>query len=149
MPPADLLERLTSGELPAVVVARAAHRPEILRAYCLVYLEEELRRGALVEDWAAFSRFLQLAAAESGQMLNSAKISRDAGVTIPTVKNYYQLIEDMFMGFRVTAFSGSPRTRLLSTERFYFFGVGVRRAAAELPLQTATVQANPGPAFEQ
>jgi predicted AAA+ superfamily ATPase len=148
-PPADLIERLTFGELPAIVVAPAAHRPEILRAYCLVYLEEELRREALVKDWAAFARFLQLAAAESGQMLNYAKISKDAGVTVPTVKNYYQLIEDMFMGFRATAFSGSPRKSLLSTERFYFFDVGVRHAAAELPLQSATVQANPGPVFEQ
>jgi predicted AAA+ superfamily ATPase len=148
-PPANLLERLTFGELPAIVVAPAVHRPEILRAYCVVYLEEELRREALVKDWAAFARFLQLAAAEAGQMLNYAKISRDAGVTLPTIKNYYQLIEDMFMGFRVTAFSGSPRKSLLSTERFYFFDVGVRHAAAELPLQTATVQANPGPVFEQ
>jgi predicted AAA+ superfamily ATPase len=148
-PPATLLERLTFGELPAIVVAPIVHRPDILRAYCLVYLEEELRREALVKDWAAFARFLQLAAAESGQMINYARISRDAGVTLPTVKNYYQLIEDMFMGFRVTAFSGSPRKSLLSTERFYFFDVGVRHAAADLPLQTATVQANPGPVFEQ
>ena len=81
-------------------------------------------------------------------MLNYAKISRHAGVSLPTVKNYYQLIEDMFMGFRVTAFSGSRRKSLLSTERFYFFDVGVRHAAAELPLQTATVRANPGPVFE-
>jgi predicted AAA+ superfamily ATPase len=147
-PPATLLDRLTFGELPAVVVAPAADRPEILRAYCLVYLEEELRREALVKDWAAFARFLQLAAAESGQMLNYAKISRSAGVSLPTLKNYYQLIEDMFMGFRVTAFSGSRRKSLLSTERFYFFDVGVRHAAAELPLQTATVRANPGPVFE-
>jgi predicted AAA+ superfamily ATPase len=148
-PPADLTERLTFGELPAVVAAPAPHRPEILRAYCLVYLEEELRREALIKDWAAFARFLQLAATESGRMLNYAKISKDAGVTVPTVKNYYQLIEDMFIGFRVTAFSASPRKSLLSTERFFFFDVGVRHAAAELPLQAATVRANPGPVFEQ
>jgi predicted AAA+ superfamily ATPase len=148
-PAAALSERLTFGELPAIVVASAAHRPEVLRAYCLVYLEEELRREALVRDWSAFARFLQIAAAEAGQMLNYAKISKDAGVSLPTVKNYYQLIEDMFLGFRVTAFSGSPRKSLLSTERFYFFDVGVRHAAAELPLQAATVKANPGPIFEQ
>ncbi len=148
-PPAALIERLTFGELPAIVVASAAHRPEILRAYYLVYLEEELRREALVRDWSAFARFLQLAAAEAGQMLNYAKISKGAGVSVPTVKNYYQLLEDMFLGFRVTAFSGSPRKNLLSTERLYFFDVGVRHAAAELPLQPATVKANPGPIFGQ
>ncbi|NUN93351.1 MAG: ATP-binding protein [Verrucomicrobiae bacterium] len=148
-PEAELVERLTFGELPVVAIAPAAQRANVLRAYTLVYLEEELRREALVKDWAVFARFLQLAAAESGQMLNYAKISKDAGVTLPTVKSYYQLLEDMFLGFRVTAFSGSPRKSLLSTERFCFFDVGVRNAAVELSLQRAAVLANPGPLFEQ
>ncbi|HYN27911.1 MAG TPA: AAA family ATPase, partial [Burkholderiales bacterium] len=148
-PATDLLERLTFGELPGVAIAARAQRADLLRAYTVVYLEEELRREALVKNWPAFARFLQLAAAESGQMINYAAISREAGVSLPTVKTYYQLLEDMFTGFRVTAFSGSPRKSLLSTERFFFFDVGVRNAGAELPLETAAVRANPGPVFEQ
>ena len=148
-PVVDLLERLTFGELPGIAIAPKEQRAGLLRSYCSVYLEEELRREALVKDWAVFARFLELAAAEAGQMMNYAKISKDAGVTLPTVKSYYQLLEDMFMGFRVTAFSGSPRKSLLSTERFYFFDLGVRHAAAELPIQAAAIQANPGPIFEQ
>ena len=148
-PPADLFERLTFGELPGVVIAARARRADLLRAYALVYLEEELRREALVKNWPAFARFLQLAAAEAGKMINYAGISREAGVSLPTVKTYYQLLEDMFIGFRVSAFSGSPRKSLLSTERFFFFDLGVRNAAAELPMETAAVQANPGPLFEQ
>jgi predicted AAA+ superfamily ATPase len=146
---ADLLERLTFGELPGVAIATPAHRADLLRAYTLVYLEEEVRREALVKNWPAFARFLQLAAAESGSMINYAGISREAGVSLPTVKTYYQLLEDMFLGFRVTAFSGSPRKSLLSTERFCFFDVGVRSAAADLPLEPGAVRANPGPVFEQ
>ncbi|MBI4516645.1 MAG: ATP-binding protein [Deltaproteobacteria bacterium] len=146
---AELFERLLFGELPVVATAARSQRAELLRAYTVVYLEEELRREALVKNWPAFARFLQLAAAEAGQMINYAGVSREAGVSLPTVKSYYQLLEDMFLGFRVTAFSGSPRKSLLSTERFYFFDVGVRNAAAELPLETAAVQANPGPVFEQ
>jgi predicted AAA+ superfamily ATPase len=148
-PDADLIERLLFGELPGIATAPRAQRAELLRAYSLVYLEEELRREALVKNWPAFARFLQLAAAESGRMINYAGIAREAGVSLPTVKTYYQLLEDMFLGFRVTAFSGSPRKSLLSTERFYFFDVGVRNAAAELPLETAAVRADPGPLFEQ
>ena len=148
-PGVELFERLTFGELPGVATAARAQRADLLRAYTLVYLEEELRREALVKNWPAFARFLQLAAAEAGQMINYARVSRAAGVSLPTVKGYYQLLEDMFIGFRVRAFSGSPRKSLLSTERFYFFDVGVRNAAAELPLETAAVRANPGPVFEQ
>ena len=148
-PATDLIERLTFGELPGLAIAARAQRADLLRTYTLVYLEEELRREALVKNWPAFARFLQLAAAESGQMINYAGISREAGVSLPTVKTYYQLLEDMFIGFRVTAFSGSPRKSLLSTERFFFFDVGVRNAAAELPLEAAAARANPGPLFEQ
>jgi predicted AAA+ superfamily ATPase len=148
-PAADLFERMTFGELPVVAVARAADRADLLQAYSLVYLEEELRREALVKDWVAFARFLRLAALESGQMVNYARVAKDAGVALPTVKSYYQLLEDMLIGFRVTAFSGSPRKSVLSTERFYLFDLGVRHAAAELPLTPAAVRANPGPIFEQ
>jgi predicted AAA+ superfamily ATPase len=148
-PPVELVERLTFGELPGIATAPRARRADLLRAYSFVYLEEELRREALIKDWAAFARFLQLAAAQSGRIINYAGIAREAGVSLPTVKAYYQLVEDMFIGFRVTAFSGSPRKSLLSTERFCFFDVGVRNAAAELPLQAAAVRANPGPLFEQ
>lgn len=148
-PPVGLIERMVFGELPGLAVAPAELRADLLRTYCYVYLEEELRREALVKDWAAFARFLRLAAAESGQLINYAAVSKEAGVSLPTVKNYYQLLEDMFLGFRVTAFSGSPRKSVLSTERFFFFDLGVRHAAAELAVNEATVLADPGRIFEQ
>jgi predicted AAA+ superfamily ATPase len=143
------MDRMTYGELPAVAVAKPEYRQDILKAYSLVYLEEELRREALIKDWSAFSRFLALAASESGRAINFAKIAKDAGVSQPTVKNYYQLLEDMFIAFRVPAFSRSRRKNLLSTDRFFFFDLGVRHAAAELPIEPAAVAGNPGPVFEQ
>ncbi|MBI3273246.1 MAG: ATP-binding protein [Planctomycetes bacterium] len=148
-PPSPLVERLLFGDLPGVATAGPEDRPDLLRAYAMVHLEEELRREALIKDWGAFARFLQLAAAESGHILNYSALSQEAGVSVPTIKNYYQLLEDMFLGFRVTAFSGSPRKNLLSTERFLFFDLGVRNATARLPLSPDAVSANPGPLFEQ
>lgn len=148
-PAVDFVERMAFGELPGLAVAPRDLRADLLRTYCYVYLEEELRREALVKDWAAFARFLRLAASESGKIINYAAVSKEAGVSLPTVKSHYQLIEDMFLGFRVTAFSGSPRKSVLSTERFFFFDLGVRHAAAELVVDESTVLANPGPVFEQ
>jgi predicted AAA+ superfamily ATPase len=148
-PSAPLEERLVFGELPGIITARRSERASLLQSYTLVYLQEELRREAMVRDWTAFARFLPLAAAESGNLVNYSKIAKDAGVSVPTIKSYYQLLEDMFLGFRLPAYSKSPRKNLLSTDRFLFFDLGVRNAAAELPLQSALVRANPGPLFEQ
>jgi uncharacterized protein len=148
-PAANLETRLTYGDLPGVVTAPKIDRPNILRAYAFVHLEEEMRREALVKDWGAFVRFLRFAALESGQVLNFTGISNETGISQPTVKAYYQLLEDMFIGVRVPAWSRSPRKNLLSTPKFLLFDVGVRHAAAGLEVSPATVRSNPGPLFEQ
>ena len=114
-----------------------------------MHLEEEIRREALVKDWGAFVRFMQLAAAESGQIVNFAAISQESGVSQPTVKSHYQLLEDMFVGFRIEAFSRSSRKALLSTPKFLFFDLGVRHAAAGLKATPDLVKVNPGGFFEE
>ena len=144
-----LVDRLAWGELPGVARAAKQDRARLLEAYALVYLEEELRRETLIKSWPAFARFLKLAAIESGQTTNFAHLSNEAGVSVPTVASHYQLLEDMFLGFRVHAFSGSKRKHVLSTPRFFFFDLGVRHAAAGLNPGRDTVLANPGPIFEQ
>jgi predicted AAA+ superfamily ATPase len=148
-PAAALADRLAYGELPGIALAAARDRGAVLRAYAYVYLEEELRREALIKDWSTFARFLRLAALESGQIVNYAKVAKDAGVSAPTVKSHYQLLEDMFVGFHLPAFSGSTRKHVLSTPRFYLFDLGVRHAAAGLENNRDTVLAAPGPLLEQ
>lgn len=145
----DLEARLAYGALPGIVASEARDRAELLRAFSVIHLEEEIRREALVRDWGAFVRFLQLAARESGQMLNYAAISQETGISQPTVKSYYQLLEDMFIGFRVLAYSRSPRKNLLSTPKFLLFDLGVRHTAAGLTPSEDLVQAHPGPLLEQ
>ena len=144
-----LEERLAYGALPGIVASELQDRAELLKAFSVVHLEEEIRRESAVQDWGAFVRFLQLAARESGQILNYAAISREAGLSQPTVKGHYQLLEDMFVAFRVPAFTRSPRKNLLSTPRFLFFDLGVRHTAAGLEPSKALVRAAPGPLLEQ
>ena len=148
-PEADLLTRLAYGELPGIVLAEERDRADLLETYALVHLEEEIRRESLVKDWGAFLRFLRFAAAESGQILNYAGISQETGLSKPTVAAYYQLLEDMFIGFLVPAYGKSPRKNLLSTPRFYFFDLGVRHASAGLTPSRDIPRVDGGRVFEQ
>jgi len=147
-PPADLDERLAFGDLPGVVLLKRDDRGPILRSYVTMHLEEEIRREALVKDWGAFVNFLRLAARESGQITNFAAIAREVGLSQPTVKSHYQLLEDMFIGFTVPVFSKSPRRHLLSTPRFLFADLGIQHAACGLSPDVNLVRANPGRYFE-
>jgi predicted AAA+ superfamily ATPase len=144
-----LEDRLAYGSLPGVVTAKKADRSDILRAYAALHIEEEIRRETLIRNWGDFLQFLRFAALSSGSMLNYASISQETGISQPTVKSYFQLLEDMFIGIRIPSYTRSPRKGLIVTPRFYFFDLGVRNAAAGLSPSTAIVNANPGPLFEQ
>ena len=148
-PAAGLIERLSYGELPGIATMAEEDRSGILRSYATIYLEEEIRREGLVRDWGAFVNFLRLAAAESGGELNFAALSRQVGLSLPTVKSHYQLLEDMFLGIRIPGWAGSARKNLVSNPKFLIFDTGVRHAAAGLKPCPDTVLADPGRIFEQ
>ena len=148
-PPADIEERLAFGELPGIVLLDEDDRGTILKSFTTAHLEEEIRKEALVEDWGAFIVFLRLAASESGCMINFTAISQQVGLSQPTVKSYYQLLEDMFIGFRLPAFKKSPRKNLLSTPRFFFTDVGICQAARGITPGRDIILSNPGRYFEQ
>lgn len=147
-PAFDLESRMVWGDLPGIITADENDRNDILKAYTVIHLEEEIRREAIIKDWAAFVKFLKLAANESNQILNYAAISRESGISQPTVKAYYQLLEDMFIGAHIPAFTKSKRKNILSTPKFMFFDLGVRNAAAGLTLNKSIIPVNPEYFFE-
>ena len=148
-PAAGLEERLAYGDLPGVVLLDEADRTRILSTFATVYLEEEIRREALVRDWGGFVNFLRLAARESGNVVNYANISREVGLSVATIKSHYQLLEDMFVGVHIPAYSGSAGKALLSTPRFVLFDLGIRHAASGARPGVDLVRADPGRYFEQ
>lgn len=148
-PAAGLLERLAFGDLPGIALLEEADRVDVLRGYVIAHLEEEIRREALVRDWGAFLRFLQFAAQGSGEVVNYANIANEVGIAPATVRSYYQLLEDIFVGFTVPGFSRSPRKNLTSTPRFFLFDLGIRHAAAGVTPGRDVVLSDPGRYFEQ
>ncbi len=97
--------------------------PATLSAYVETYLEEGIRREAVVRDVGAFSAFLRLAAVESGRRLNLAALSKESGVAQSTLKNFHQTLEDTFVGHRMPAYGvravsrSCPRALLLLRHR--------------------------------
>lgn len=125
---------LLYGSLPEIIVNdNVSFSEQDLQSYVVTYLEEEVRKEALVRNIGDFNRFLQLAAAESGGIVNFNRISQDIGVAQTTVTAYYRILEDCLIAERVTPFlkSTKMRRRILKSDRYVFFDLGVRRFVAE------------------
>lgn len=121
---------LLFGNLPGVTLENEETRVKTLESYVDLYLEEEIRRESLVRNVGAFQQFLELAATESGLIINLTNISRESGVPVATLRTYYQMLEDTFVGYRIPAYGAAGRKRVLTTPRFLFYDNGVRNATA-------------------
>jgi predicted AAA+ superfamily ATPase len=131
-PGESLEERLQDGALPGIVSVRDPEdREQDLAAYVTTYLEEEIRAEAAVRHLGTFARFLELAASESGGIVNLRKIASEIGVAHTTIGAYYQILEDCLIAERIEPLTTSAtRKRLTRSDRFLFFDMGVRRLAA-------------------
>lgn len=131
----ELDRALAHGSLPGIwSEPDPALRTQDLRAYADAYLREEVQAEALVRDLGGYARLLDLCAASSGRILNLSALSREAGIALETVRRYLEVLEDTLVLFRIPAWSGSDRARLVAHPKLYLFDLGVRNAILRRPL---------------
>ena len=143
-----LNDYLIYGNLPGLYHENNASWSETLSAYVELYIENEIRQENIVHDMGSFLRFLRIAALESGQHVNYTKLANAVGVAVNTLRNFYQVLEDTYIGIRILPFTGS-RKRIITAPRFLIFDLGVRHLLAELPLNDTLLSLDPGHLFEQ
>lgn len=119
----DLEDVMASGLLPPHFLS--PHPIEDLRAYVADYLKEEIASEAQVQSIPSFSEFLKVAAVTSSELLNYTNVAREVGLSQKNVRTYFDILEDTLLGFRVQPWKKSKTRRMILTEKFYLFDVGV------------------------
>jgi len=119
----NLDRALFSGLLPAHYLSPDPKMD--LKAYVQDYLKEEIQAEALTRNLPAFSKFLFSAALTNGMLLNYSNAARDAGVSVKTIREYYQILEDTLIGRQLLPWKKGKRRRLIETSKFFFFDVGI------------------------
>lgn len=122
IPKFSLHKALNAGLLPRHY--DSSHPGRLLQAYVGDYLKEEIVSEALTRNVPAFSRFLEIAALSNGELINYSTIARDCGVSSPTVKEYFQILEDTLIGNFLPAYQKRKKRRLVAAPKFYFFDLG-------------------------
>jgi len=123
IPDFDLIRAANNGMLPRHYTIENAQKR--LQAYIGDYLQEEIRAEALIRNLTSFTRFLEVAALTSGEMVNYLNIASDCGVSAPTIKEYFSILEETMIGYMIPAFTEKSKRRVVHAPRFYYFDVGI------------------------
>jgi predicted AAA+ superfamily ATPase len=124
----SLEQVLLYGTLPAVYGMPDTDKKDVLRAYTHTYLREEIQAEGISRNIGGFSKFLDVAAAQNGELLNFTALGRECQLPTRTVQSYYGILEDTLIGMRLKPWSTSARRRLTTHPKFYFFDLGVTNA---------------------
>ena len=121
----DLNHSLAYGQLPC---SYTEENPKAyLESYVKTYLEEEVQQEGFTRNLGAFSRFLESASFSQGSALNISSVARDCSVERKVVENYFTILEDLLIGYRIPVFTKRAKRRLAVHPKFYFFDVGLYR----------------------
>lgn len=121
----NLSRSLAYGQLPCVYTEE--NPKAYLESYIKTYLEEEIRYEGLARNLGAFSRFLEAASFSQGSILNISSVARDCGVERKVVENYFTILEDLLIAYKIPVFSKRAKRRLAAHPKFYFFDAGIYR----------------------
>ncbi len=141
----NLLYALKYGLLPSVI--NHEDPKKYLETYVQTYLREEVLQEGLTRNIGIFAKFLEVASFSQAQVLNVSEIAREVGLNRIIVSNYFEILEDLLLSVRISAFSYRAKRKIVAHQKFYFFDTGVFRTLRPMgPLDTQ--EEADGPALE-
>jgi predicted AAA+ superfamily ATPase len=121
----NLKHSLNFGQLPSVY--KEDDPKAYLESYVKAYLREEVQQEGLTRNLGAFSRFLEAASFSQGAIVNTSSVARECGIERKVVENYFSILEDLLIGYKVPVFTKKAKRRMAAHQKFYFFDVGIYR----------------------
>lgn len=99
------------------------------------YLERDIPQLGTRIPAVTLRRLWTMLAHHQGGQLNTAQLGASLGITIPTVKRYIELLEDLFLVRTILPWSGNVGKRLVKTPKVYIRDSGLTHALLNLTTQ--------------
>lgn len=113
-----------NGLIPSHYMEDTAEKD--LAAYLYDYILTEVQFEANLRHRDKFSRFLDVMGFCHGEILNYANIARDCAIDGKTVRTYFEILEDMYLGYFLRPYRlRSSRQAIQDQPKFYLFDTGM------------------------
>ena len=119
--------RLIYGYYPEVAL-HAGEEKERLLELVNSYLYKDVLIWENLQKTEKITKLLQALAFQIGSQVSYAEIASLIGLDSKTVEKYIDLLENAFIIYRLTSYSGNLRNELKSSKKIFFYDNGVRNA---------------------
>lgn len=118
--PSTPQEAVFKGFYPRIY-HHAADPVVFAESYIRTYVERDVRDIQQVTSLLEFQKFMRLCAARIGQLLDLTALSRDAGLSLATVKAWLSVLEASYIIFLLQPHHVNFNKRLVKMPKLYFY----------------------------
>jgi len=94
-------------------------------SYIQTYLDRDVRGNIKETNLYDFERFLKLLASRTATELNLASLSRELGISIPTVRAWISLLEASSLVYLLPPYYNNYGKRVIKSPKLYFMDTGL------------------------
>lgn len=123
-----LLEhRLIFGSYPEIVNSKG-NEQKLLKSLTQSYLFKDLLMLEQIKKPSLLDKLLKALALQLGNEVSNNELAQMTNADAGTIDKYLDLLEKVFVVFRLPAYSGNVRNEIRKGKKIYFFDNGVRNA---------------------
>ncbi|HFD11712.1 MAG TPA: DUF4143 domain-containing protein, partial [Crenotrichaceae bacterium] len=129
----NLIERILAGGYPAALVrSTARRRTHWYRDYIETLVQRDVRELSRIRRLDALPRLLSLAAGQTAQLLNISDLAAPFQVSRPTIRDYFTLLEQIFLLEVLPPWHSNRIKRLIKTPKLHLGDTGLVAAITGL-----------------
>jgi predicted AAA+ superfamily ATPase len=120
----DYEELIYTGFYPGIYSNKIP--PDIFYSnYIQTYVERDVRNIKQIGDLNSFTRFMQLCAGRTGQLLNLSSLANDCGITVNTAKSWISILESSYTILLLQPHYRNFNKRVVKTPKLFFYDTGL------------------------
>ena len=122
---------LLTGGYPAIY-SRKLMPQEWFVNYIRTYVDRDVRQIMNIGNLSAFTKFLKLCAARTGQLLNMSNLSVETGIDNKTVQSWLSVLQSSYVIHLLKPHHENFNKRLVKMPKLYFYDTGLLCALLEV-----------------
>ncbi len=123
--PSRRIKAIAMGSYPELVQNNYSNSTEWYSSYLETYLTRDVRSVSNIGDIREFRQCISLLAARAGQIVSYSELSRDIGVSVPTIKQWISVLEASYIIFLVRPYFKNFGKRIIKSPKVYFYDTGL------------------------
>lgn len=125
IPYGDVWQMIHRGSMPELCENPDFDWQMYYGAYVRTYIERDVRDLTEIGDTVKFARFMTVAAASTGQLVNLASMARDVGISQPTAERWLSILVASNIAYLLQPYSNNIVKRAIKTPKLYFLDTGL------------------------